>query len=321
MTSRPGAVRRLFVSTVLACAVAGPALVHAACGDGIVDAGEQCDDGNVTSGDCCSVACTAESNGNVCDDGNPCTTSSACGDGACIASGGDTRCGLDLDRFKCYQATPTPSAPRFVRRSVALSDDFETVSAVVTKARAICNPVNTNDEGIDDPTAHLACYSTVDDRRQRFLQRTVEVTSQFGVQQFRVLKPYQLCVPSEQGIVPDPPTPSALGLDHFRCYKASARSGGPADKPIVKLEDQFESRVARVGHAIRLCNPVDVEGAGILDGAAHLACYKLERIAADPVAPFVPKPTSIANQLGELALTARPLLHFCVPARTGVPAS
>ncbi len=316
-----GAVRRLLASSVLALVVAVPALVHAACGDGLVDAGEQCDDGNVVSGDCCSAACTAESNGNACDDGNPCTTSSSCGGGTCVATGGDTRCALDLDRFKCYQAAPTPGTPRFVRRSVALTDELETVNTLVTKARAICNPVRANDEGPDDPTAHLACYSTVDDRRQRFAPRDVEVTNQFGVQQFRVLKPYQLCVPSEQGTVPEPPAPSMLRIDHFRCYKASSRSGGPADKPIVKLEDQFESRVARVGHAIRLCNPVDMDGEGLLDGAAHLACYKLERIAADPVAPFVPKPVSIENQLGALALTARPLPHLCVPARTTIPAS
>lgn len=312
---------RLLVVSLLALAIARPVLLHAACGDGIVDTGEQCDDGNADGGDCCTAGCTAAAGGTVCDDGNPCTTASACAAGACVATGGDTRCGLDLDRFKCYQTTPTPGSPRFVRGSVGLRDEFDTVSALVTKARAVCNPVRADGDGVDDPTAHLACYSTIDDRRRRFAPRDVEVTSQFGVQRFRVLKPYQLCVPSTQGIVPDPPAPSALRLDHFRCYKATSRTAGPAAAPVVKLEDAFESRVARVGQAIRLCNPVDVDGEGILDGAAHLACYKLERLAADPVAPFVPTPVGIVNRLGELALTARPLPHLCVPARTGSPAS
>jgi large repetitive protein len=61
-----------------------------ACGDGHVDAGEQCDDGNTTSGDGCSATCETEAPpppppccgdghvdaGEQCDDGN--TTS---GDG------------------------------------------------------------------------------------------------------------------------------------------------------------------------------------------------------------------------------------------------
>jgi cysteine-rich repeat protein len=67
---------------------------HPACGDGHLDAGEQCDDGNVGSGDGCSYVCTTETPpppapccgdghvdaGEQCDDGN--TTS---GDG-CSAS-------------------------------------------------------------------------------------------------------------------------------------------------------------------------------------------------------------------------------------------
>ncbi len=47
------------------------------CGDGVVDPGEACDDGNVTAGDGCSATCTVEECGNgvvdageACDDGN-----------------------------------------------------------------------------------------------------------------------------------------------------------------------------------------------------------------------------------------------------------
>ncbi len=43
------------------------------CGNGRVDAGEQCDDGNATSGDCCAPDCTAEDLGSqgACDTGRP----------------------------------------------------------------------------------------------------------------------------------------------------------------------------------------------------------------------------------------------------------
>lgn len=41
-------------------------LVGIACGDGLGDPGEQCDDGNTDNGDCCSSACEIESNTTVC---------------------------------------------------------------------------------------------------------------------------------------------------------------------------------------------------------------------------------------------------------------
>jgi cysteine-rich repeat protein len=37
------------------------------CGNGVLDAGEQCDDGNTVAGDCCSATCQFESNGATCD--------------------------------------------------------------------------------------------------------------------------------------------------------------------------------------------------------------------------------------------------------------
>jgi len=38
----------------------------AVCGNGVLEAAEACDDGNVTSGDCCSSACAIEAAGTVC---------------------------------------------------------------------------------------------------------------------------------------------------------------------------------------------------------------------------------------------------------------
>src|SRR5262245_51544871 len=47
------------------------------CGNGAVDVGEDCDDGNQTSGDCCSATCQSE-DGGACNDGNACTTADTC---------------------------------------------------------------------------------------------------------------------------------------------------------------------------------------------------------------------------------------------------
>jgi len=59
----------------------------AVCGDGHLDAGEQCDDGNVVDGDCCSSTCQFEPLGSPCDDHNACTTTDTCdGNGKCVGS-------------------------------------------------------------------------------------------------------------------------------------------------------------------------------------------------------------------------------------------
>lgn len=54
------------------------------CGNGVLDAGEECDDGNVAGGDCCSSNCQAEPDGPASCDGNVCTRSDTCSGGACI---------------------------------------------------------------------------------------------------------------------------------------------------------------------------------------------------------------------------------------------
>jgi cysteine-rich repeat protein len=54
------------------------------CGNGVLDAGEQCDDGNRAAGDCCSPTCTFEASGNACtSDSNACTDDTCDNAGTC----------------------------------------------------------------------------------------------------------------------------------------------------------------------------------------------------------------------------------------------
>jgi len=57
--------------------VAGPST----CGDGTLDAGEECDDGNTRNGDCCSSTCALDV---YCTDGNPCTSIDTCTGLTCV---------------------------------------------------------------------------------------------------------------------------------------------------------------------------------------------------------------------------------------------
>jgi len=56
------------------------------CGNGVLDSGEACDDGNIADGDCCSSACAITNDGSACDDGNVCTDTDTCSSGACAGS-------------------------------------------------------------------------------------------------------------------------------------------------------------------------------------------------------------------------------------------
>jgi YVTN family beta-propeller protein/cysteine-rich repeat protein len=54
------------------------------CGNGVTTSGEQCDDGNLVAGDCCSPTCLYEASGDPCaDDGSACTRDECDGAGLC----------------------------------------------------------------------------------------------------------------------------------------------------------------------------------------------------------------------------------------------
>jgi cysteine-rich repeat protein len=60
------------------------------CGDGVVAGNEQCDDGNLSNGDCCSSTCTFEAAGSACNSSqNACTANGTCNaSGVCCKTAG-----------------------------------------------------------------------------------------------------------------------------------------------------------------------------------------------------------------------------------------
>jgi len=71
------------------------------CGDGKVDAGEQCDDGNTAAGDGCSATCTTEAPAAACGDGKV-DTGEQCDDGNTAAGDGcSATCTTEAPAPKC----------------------------------------------------------------------------------------------------------------------------------------------------------------------------------------------------------------------------
>lgn len=95
------------------------------CGNGVVEAGEQCDDGN-TSGGCCTAQCTFAEADSTCYDGNPNTIDSCNAAGVCVGRYQTTTCGAcrnpsdaqdtsycDLTTNQCVRQTAS-CAPFFI---------------------------------------------------------------------------------------------------------------------------------------------------------------------------------------------------------------
>lgn len=84
------------------------------CGNGIVTSGEDCDDGNLATGDCCSAACTFETDGAPCDDDETCTLDDACdGAGACA--------GVPAIPVACSVPTPLSAGSRLTMKEDRLT--------------------------------------------------------------------------------------------------------------------------------------------------------------------------------------------------------
>ena len=100
-----------------------------------------------------------------------------------------------LDHFQCYRVKKSKGAPRFVKKTASITNQFETATVTLVKPRLLCAPASKNGE---DPTApshpdHLICYKTKDGK---FGTLTTTVTNQFGVDEVTVIHRRELCVPA-----------------------------------------------------------------------------------------------------------------------------
>jgi cysteine-rich repeat protein len=305
----------------------GKTLTPLECGNGVLQAPEQCDDGNTVSGDGCSAQCTIESCGNgTLDVGEPCDLSSPSGAFACppaqictpactCSTPGTTSTSTTStptttvpastttlpDHFQCYEAKPAS----FSALTVQAEDQFGTLTLQLRYPHRLCAPADKNGEGIQDPTEHLAGYKAKGTFSKRLNQTVVD---QFGTLQLDVVRPELLLVPTAKNGVPLAPPPG----DHFTCYKVKRTRGAAKFAPrTVTVEDQFQSVTETVIKPVRLCAPANKNGEDPTAPAHpdHLLCYKTKATI-----PFGDVDVSISNQFGPDQLRLIHRRELCVPS-------
>ena len=220
----------------------------------------------------------------------------------------------ELDHFKCYKTKQI--GDRFDPRHVVLTDQFNTQRVNVVRPEAFCNPVDKAGSGINDPTAHLACYKIRDvrgDEFPKFTKQRVEVTDQFGTRTLLLKKIRSLCLPSSKAPVGEIPGAPPTGLDHFKCYKTK-QIGDRFDPRQVVLTDQFNTERVNVVRPEAFCNPVDKNGSGINDPTAHLACYKIRDVRGDEFPKFTKRRVEVGDQFGTHSLLLKKTRTLCLPS-------
>jgi cysteine-rich repeat protein len=122
------------------------------CGNGILDPGEQCDDGNLFEGDCCSATCQFEERGSRCpDDSNSCTDDLCDGRGVCAHihntascdDGNDCTVGDMCAAGQCVPGQPAPSGTPCGERILPGA----VLSATATAPLDLCAPGMCNASG------------------------------------------------------------------------------------------------------------------------------------------------------------------------------
>ncbi|HYC21145.1 MAG TPA: DUF4215 domain-containing protein [Candidatus Bathyarchaeia archaeon] len=230
--------------------------LEAVCGNGILEPGEECDDGNTLDGDCCSSKCKLEPAGSPCSDGNACTTVDQCdGSGQCVGS-----------------------AP------------------VVCPAPAdACHA-----QGVCDPTTGSCSNPAVPDGTPCSDGDTCTTGD--------------ACVAGS--CVAGTPNAAAC-LDPFKCYPSYTDWRWNSSKPMnVTLTSASGSMPVQIVGSTSFCNPVSENGSPIMDPTAHLACYRVG-VSSDTARQCRAHKRSFyaRDVFGRHSLTvAAPPSRLCVPA-------
>jgi hypothetical protein len=261
------------------------------CGNGVVDGGEDCDEGAGANGDpttCCTATCSVRAAGQVCrpDAGECDGTAEACSGsaGACpanvvVASG--TPCtddGNECRHDECDGFGQCGHPP--VSAGSPCADDGNACTSDACDGAGACHLAVAAGTSCDDG---LACNG---------LDRCIDGA----------------CFHAAANCTP------AVALDHYKCHKVKDLQNPafvPLKDPGMSLADHFgpDPEVDVLKPAM-VCNPASKNGSVIADPTAYLCCYKIKGRKITPR-----RQVEIDDQFGSLqleAVKAQVLCQLCV---------
>ena len=225
-----------------------------------------------------------------------------------------------LDDFTCYLSwvnkdiTPFTPIP-----SVSLVDQFESATVTVSGTAMLCLPANKNAEGVVDNVTHLMAYQIKRQTPKHIRRGTIRVTNQLEEIRVDTVKPELLLVPTAKTLTqpgPPPPNPGDHDVDHYKCYRVRVTPGTPvaAQDRKVTVSDQFtDPKYLTLRKPRHLCLPVDKNGEGIKNPAAHLLCYAARPARGEPK-HLRRDGVFVNNQFGALRLNTIKEREFCIPS-------
>lgn len=237
------------------------------CGNGALDTGESCDDGNRADGDCCSATCGLEPAGGACSDGDLCTQTDTCdGAGACVgtdpvvcASGGEGQCGsagaCDPTTGQCVGG-PAPDG--------TICDDGDSCTVEDVCLDGSCEP------GELTPSACVSsfqCYHAVSWRKAPwwFNPTKVSLADRFETASFHWGSTDAVCSALS---LPDGQNASRLACLDLR------RASGSEKTRTVQVKNSLGSHSLRVGKAQQLCMPASASAQPPVEpGLDGYKCY------------------------------------------------
>jgi hypothetical protein len=304
----------LTTAAVLTLGSADPTLAQPnTCGNGTLDAGEDCDLSSpsgafcpmgqvcTASCDCAFVATTTLHTTTAPTTSLPPTTTT-------VVSPTSTTSTTLLNHFQCYEAKKAS----ITAGPVSVQDQFGTATVSLSKPNRLCAPTNKRNE---DPTAptdpdHLKAWQ---DKHSAAKVLNQTVVNQFGTVVVDVLNPAFLLVPASKSLTATPPPLVGPTVDHFQCYKVKRSQGTPKFTKIsgVAAADQFGSYTVDLVRPRWLCAPANKAGEDPTapSHVQHLLCYKTRNTAR-----FTRRTAFTTDQFGSQQLELLRRIELCVPS-------
>lgn len=191
------------------------------------------------------------------------------------------------EHFMSYKTKDVKGSEKFDKFTVTLSDNFNpNRELTVEKTYRLFNPIDKNDEGLDDTVSHMMGYKIKEPKGEPKSEKIkgIMVSNQFGDVTLDVKKPKLLLVPSAKDHFAVPEVLDPVLINHFTCYDVKETKHTPKfeKRDATVYDPNFDSTVVyEVKKPKMLCIPTEKTHDGItspiLSPEENLLCYDTKK--------------------------------------------